>query len=157
MGKLYEAKFKVPKDSEARIVKDLELHFLIEYSDKDTYLGNLGPKSLKLKYVDDRIIVYKMDIADGIFEIDTNDIDPSERDDLLSKHPIGSVLDRTKRVYFWNKFGLNCDFDYIKNFPNTLFLEVHSIDRKLVARGKDHLHRVGFKDLVEVPYNLFKE
>lgn len=131
---IFEIKFEV--DSEERYVKELGLEFVKEYIAIDYYLID-GEKTLKLKLLSDKLFFYEISYDGDCFDIKGKEVTEKEGEKLFEKKK--SEINRRKRVYFWKKFEVKVDFDYMKEFPSRLFLEVHSDNKKNVLKAKKFL------------------
>lgn len=151
---IYELKLRIDRSSEKEIVQRLNLAFIKEYKDTDTYLKDENGVILKIKDLGKQSIFYEIHLTqEHIFDIQGTDVTESERAEIIKEHPITKQLHRTKRMYGWNKFSVKCSFDYIDEFPSTLFLEVHSDSRESVLKAKENLSGLGFIDIIKVGYN----
>ena len=152
---IYELKLEINRDAEMGIVERLGLDFIKEYKDVDIYLDG-GDKIFKIKDLRDKSIFYIIKLKGDIFEIRGENVLAERRTSILEESAVRKELHRTKRMYRWDKFFVKCSFDYIEEFPDRLFLEVHSEEMSNVERAKGHLFDLGFKNVIRVGYNELK-
>jgi len=149
---IFEAKFEIDKDAEKEIVEKLDLEFDNEHEATDHYLNEEG---LKIKFVSDgRIILYEVKFDGNCFDIKGKDIGEEEKDELLKNNPIKIEINRKKRQYRFKEFNVKIDFDYMKQFPNRLFLEIHSDNKEDVLKAKKYVEeKLGLDKFIMVAYD----
>ncbi len=150
---IFEAKYEIDSNSEQTWVKKLGLEFERAYEDADYYLQSPEDKQLKLKSVGNKTILYEVVFEDGIFRITGRQINPEEKEKILCEHPKDVEINRSKKVYVLKSLMVKVDFDYMRQFPNKLFLEIHSNNKWAVLRAKKYVVELGLKDVIKVPYN----
>lgn len=135
---IFEVKFEVTYKQEREIVKKLGLKFLDEYEDTDYYLKSVKNMALKIKFVKGKRIILSEVIFDGdCFYITCKGISEEEKDKLLETNPIETEISRRKRVYLLAGLNVRTEFDYMKQFPNRLFLEIYSDNKENVMKAKE--------------------
>jgi hypothetical protein len=154
---IFEAKYEIDANSEQAWAKKLGLEFEKAYEDTDYYLQSLEGAQLKLKSVGGKTVLYEVVFEDGMFRIAGRQIDSEERQKILQNHPKEIEINRRKKVYLLKSLMVKVDFDYMKQFPDRLFLEIHSNSRWAVLQAKKHVAEFGLKEVVTVPYNKLRE
>lgn len=137
--RLFEVKFEIRPKSEEEVVKKLGINFSREYSDVDYYLVSPKDKTLKMKIVDGKIILYNIFFDCDCFDISGKNLTMREKDKLLQTTPLNARIDRKKRVYFLEQYNVKIDFDYMKQFPSKTFLEIHSNNREDVLKSVEYV------------------
>lgn len=155
--KIYEAKFEIKPKGEEKFIKKLRLEFERQYTDIDTYLNLKGKETFKIKALKDSYIYYKILFANDIFEIAGKNITERTKQKILSKNPVVTKLNRTKRVYIWDRFKVKCAFDYIVQLKPRVFMEVYGQKLESVKKAQVYLKDLGLNDIVRVTYNKLNE
>ncbi len=150
---IFEVKYEVGKTSEQDWARKLGLEFEMAYEDTDYYLQSAASKQLKLKSVGSKTVLYEVAFKDGAFRIAGRQINPEEKQKILRDHPKEMVINRQKKVYLLKFLMVKVDFDYMKQFPGRLFLEIHSNNKRAVLQAKKHVAEFGLKDTINVSYN----
>ncbi len=155
MELMYEIKAEVADGSEHAVARKIGLTFIKEYSDVDYYLSGGGMNSLKLKRINDgNNIVYELFFDGDCFNISSRNVGDSEAERLLHDDPPAATLERTKRVYYSKKFDVNMEFDYIKQLPKRLFIEIISVNKQRTMSATDYLEKnFPIKEFIDVPYD----
>lgn len=150
---LYEAKFEIPKDSEAEIAAKFGFEFDKEYSDSDLYLKTDQQGAFKIKHLGGKYIQSTVALEGEIFNITLKDIDPQTAGKLFQEHPMEAEIHRRKRKYTWPRYRVSCSFDYMQELPDLLFLEIHANEKESVAAAQNFLKEQGFTKIILTPYN----
>jgi len=152
--RLFEVKFEIDLNSEEQTAEKLGLEFLKEYSDTDNYLKSPKDKVLKLKLVDNTIILYEVFFDGECFNISGRNISKEEKDLLLQDNPLETRINRKKRVYLFKEFDVKIDFDRMEQLPNRLFLEIHSVVKGDVLRAMRYVEeQLSLKSTIKVSYD----
>jgi len=159
---LYELKLKITPSEKDKLINQLGLTYVEEYSDIDHFLvTKSGQPKEKIKEIKGKTVYYKImyNKSSGLFKIDSQDVteDPTKISDLKTR-PKSMSLQRVKEIYSLSRMDINVAFDYLEGVDEVIFLEVYSQDEALVFKFKGMLVELGYRKFISKTYDeLFSE